>query len=258
LIYQACCIDHAKTGKARIESATDDIDANKFVEAIARCGCYKYEDMKTRNGKEPDNNIQERLTRILIDDVLVNACSVDVDVFRDRMESDQVRNVFTKHKHNLKKVFDSYAADDTSNDDAMASADTMNVGELVTFGRHFTLIGGPPLLSERAVKTLFAYVQQEDPDGTDDSGDALVDDNSEMVLQEFKEALAAVGAQLYPDPYNVFEMKVATFLKKNVIMPAFKMDRFRRLGAPPKGLKPLSAAGEDEVGGSRPGSAKVE
>jgi len=29
LIFQACCIDQTKTGKARIESATDDVNANK-------------------------------------------------------------------------------------------------------------------------------------------------------------------------------------------------------------------------------------
>lgn len=225
---------------------------NRFVEAIVRCACYKYEELKTKDGWDGEESVGERLKRIMIDDVLVNACSVDVDVFRDRMEGDQVQNVFAKHKHNLKRVFESYAADDVGSDETMACADTMNVGELVTFGRAFTLIGGPPLLSERAVKTLFAYVQQEDPDGEDENGEALIDDNSEMVLGEFKEMLAAVGSQFYPDPYNVFEMKVAIFLKKNIVMLALTMDRFRKLGAPPKGLKPLLAEGE-----SRPGSAKA-
>ncbi|GMH78417.1 hypothetical protein TL16_g07793 [Triparma laevis f. inornata] len=253
LIYQACCMDHTKTGKARIDEGGDELIANTWVEAIARLSCYKYEDFE---GKKKFTNIADKLERILIDDVLPNACSVDVDVFRDRIDSDRVRDVFTEHKHNLKKIFQVYAADDISSDDAVAANDTMNVAELVSFGRQFNLIGGPPLLSERAVKVLFAYVQQEDPDGEDENGDAIVDDNSEMVISEFKEALAAVGGQLYPDPYNVFDMKLQKFLRKEIISHALSMQRFRKLGAPPKGLKPLRRASmSGGPGGSRPGEA---
>ena len=158
------------------------------------------------------------------------------------MSSDQIKDVFQTHRHNLGVIFRLYAAEDTSDDAAVATADTMNVGELVSFGRAFDLVGGPPLLSERALKVLFAYVQQEDPDGEDQNGEALQDDDSEMVIDEFNEALTAVGAQLYPDPYNVLEMKLNTFLRKKIVPKAMKMDKFRRLGAPPKGLKPLNKA----------------
>ena len=248
LVFQQCCIDHEKTGKARIADGTDDIDGNKFVESIARLASYKYDHLE-----EP---LGPRLNKILIDDVLPNACSIDVDVFRDRCGGDRVKDVFDLHKHNLKVIFSSYAADDTSSDDAIASADTMNVGALVGFGRDFDLIGGPPLLSERAMRVLFAYVQQEDPDAADDAGNAVEDDDSEMVISEFQEALAAVGSQLYPDPYNLFDMKLSQFLRKEVVSAALKMLRFRKLGAPPKGLKPLKGetAKNLDGGGSRPGS----
>jgi len=267
LIYQACCIDHTAVGRARVENGTDDIDANKFVEAIFRLASYKYEDWekkkvekeeppKTEGGPAQDNlNLKDmtvtgcltsKLEKILLDDVLPNACSVDVDVFRERMESDEIKDVFKKYKHNLQIIFKVYAAEDVSDDAAVAMNETMNVGELVSFGRAFKVVGGPPLLSERAIKVLFAYVQQEDPDGEDENGKALVDDNSEMVISEFNEALTAVGSQLYPDPYNVLDAKLNTFLRKNIIPAAFKMDKFRRLGAPPKGLKPLSKNDDNE------------
>ena len=107
------------------------------------------------------------------------------------------------------------------------------------------------MLSERAVKVLFAYVQQQDPDSADDFGNAVEDDDSEMVISEFKEALAAIGGQLYPDPYNVFDMKLSKFLRKEVVTKALKLQRFRKLGAPPRGLKPirrLSLEGSNSTG----------
>jgi len=179
LVFQQCCIDHSKSGKARISDSVDELDGNKFIEGVARLSSFKYNSI--------DGPLAPRLQKILIDDVLPNACSIDVDVFRDRCGGDKVKDVFEMHKHNLKVIFNQYAADDTSSDDAIAAADTMNVGELVGFGREFELIGGPPLLSERAMKVLFAYVQQEDPDAADESGNAVVDDNSEMVISEFQE-----------------------------------------------------------------------
>ena len=51
-----------------------------------------------------------------------------------------------------------FAADDDDGDAAMFN-DTMNNKELVSFCRDFKMIG--PLMSERSVKVLFAYVQQE-------------------------------------------------------------------------------------------------
>lgn len=205
------------------------------MEALARLSCYKYQNHLTKDWE----NICDKLKRVMIDDILPNACSVDVDVFRDRIDSDRVREVFDEHAHNLGKIFISYAAEDVSDDAAVSANDTMNVGELVTYCRNFDLVGAPPLLSERAVKVLFAYVQQQDPDSADDFGNAVEDDDSEMVISEFREALAAVGGQLYPDPYNVFDMKLQKFLRKEVVSKALKMTRFRKLGAPPRGLKSI-------------------
>ena len=131
LVFQSCCLDHTKTGAARIQSATSEITANLWVEALARLSCYKYENHLAKDWE----NIHDKLKRLLIDDVLPNACSVDVDVFRDRIDSDRVRTVFDEHDHNLPRIFLSYAADDVSNDAAVAANDTMNVAELVTFCR---------------------------------------------------------------------------------------------------------------------------
>ena len=243
LIYQATCMDLTKQGRERIDCGIEDLDAKSWVESLVRIACYKYEKGCVTN------TMTERLEKLLINEVFPNACSVDVDVFRSRIDSDLVREVFAKNHYNLKKIFEVYSADDVSSDDAVSSSDTMNVGELVSFGRAFTLIGAPPLLSERAMKVMFAYVQQEDPDAADSNGNAVIDDNSEMVLTEFTEALAAVGAQLFADPYLVLDMKLHIFLRKNIMPVAFKMDRFRRLGPYPKGLRPLEE--ETQIPGKR-------
>ena len=88
----------------------------------------------------------------------MDACSVDTDVFRERIAGDRVKDVFAKHKHNTKIIYKVFAADDDDGDAAMFN-DTMNNKELVSFCRDFKMIG--PLMSERSVKVLFAYVQQE-------------------------------------------------------------------------------------------------
>ena len=247
LIFQACCIDQTKSGRARVEDTVEELDGNKFVESLARISSYKYEG-KGGGAGSSGGIICPMLRHMLVNDILPNACSVDLQVFRDRMESDAVKGVFSEHRHNLGVVFGSYAGEDVSSDDAVSKSGTMNVGELVSFGRGFSLIGAPPLLSERAVKVLFAYVQQEDPDASDEEGEAVVDDDNEMVISEFREALAAIGGQLYPDPYNVFDMKVSMFLKNQIVKVAAAMLRFRKLGGPPKGLKPIrrsSKSGEN-------------
>jgi phosphoribosylaminoimidazole-succinocarboxamide synthase len=47
----------------------------------------------------------ERLNKLLKEDVLPNACSVDTDVFRERIAGDRVKDVFANHKFNLKKIY---------------------------------------------------------------------------------------------------------------------------------------------------------
>ena len=50
------------------------------------------------------------------EEVLPNACSVDTDVFRERLASDAVQNVFAAHKRNMKIIYTEFAADDESDE----------------------------------------------------------------------------------------------------------------------------------------------
>ena len=53
----------------------------------------------------------------------------------------------------MRPIFSEYAADDQSD----GAVDSMNSTELVSYGRELGLVGGPPALSERAIKKLFAF-----------------------------------------------------------------------------------------------------
>ena len=104
------------------------------------------------------------------EDILPNACSVDTDLFRERLAGDPVADMFVLNRRNLKNVFDIYAADDDS-DEAVGFLNTMNRKELTTLCSEFKLLG--PIVTQRAIRTIFAYVQQEeelmdDDDGADD------------------------------------------------------------------------------------------
>ena len=94
---------------------------------------------------------------------------------------------------------------------SLGSLDTMNANELVICCRDFKLVG--PLLSERAVRVLFAYVQHDEelieeleskgkPVNVVDEGD-----DDEMVFAEYLESQMAIGAQMNPDPYNVLNIR---------------------------------------------------
>jgi len=228
LIFQCCNLDYSVEGKDRMATDDGELEPPEFVEGLARLAVYKY----------TQNTPAERLNKLLKEDVLPNACSVDTDVFRERIAGDRVKDVFAKHKFNLKKIYREFAADDDTGDAAMAN-DTMNSNELVSFCRDFKFIG--PLISERSIKVLFAYVQQDEEALDDDENDDVGD--SEMVFSEFAESQAALGCQMRPDPYNVVEMRIDQFLCQEVIPKALDMLRFRGKGLR-KLEKPEGATGE--------------
>ena len=51
------------------------------------------------------------------EEVLENACSVDIDVFRERLAGDKVQDCLKKHRKNIKAIYTVYAADDDSDGD---------------------------------------------------------------------------------------------------------------------------------------------
>ena len=128
------------------------------------------------------------MLKLINDEMLPNACSVDVDVFRERLESDGVQETFARHKKNLKAIYRVYAADDDS-DDAILQADTMNCKELTSFASEMGLLGA--ILNFRMIRTIFAFVQQEEEELEEDEEED--EDGSEMVYSEFVESMGAIA-----------------------------------------------------------------
>ena len=229
LIFQCCNLDYSVQGKDRLDTDDGELEACEFVEGLARLAQYVIPGDKSTP--------PEKLQKLLEDYVLPNACSVDTDVFRERVGSDRVKDVLDGHKSNLKIIYKAYAADDDVGEAAM-SGDTMNANELVSFCRDFKFVG--PIMSERSVRVLFAYVQHEEEELEEDEGKEEVGE-SEMVYAEFVEAMCALGCQLQPDPYNVVEMRIDYFFKRDMMPIACSMLRFRG-----KGLKKPTKPDETE------------
>ena len=122
-----------------------------------------------------------RVERMILDDVLPNACAVDTDVFRERVSGTKVVAVLDAHKKWLRIIFAKYAAADDS-DGAVLQADTINVVEAMKMCTDAALIGAT--LNVRAVRSIFAYVQQEEllDDDAEASGTASTVDEGEQVV----------------------------------------------------------------------------
>jgi len=72
LTFQACQLDYSLSGKERMASLKPELSSFEFIEFVARLASHRY-----TKGTWP-----QRLEKMLDEDVLPNACSVDIDVFR--------------------------------------------------------------------------------------------------------------------------------------------------------------------------------
>ena len=83
------------------------------------------------------------------------------------LQGTKVSSMLDTHKKWLKKIFTAYAAADDS-DDAILQADTMNVTEVLKMCNDAGLVGAT--LNVRAIRSIFAYVQQEEALLEEDGG----------------------------------------------------------------------------------------
>ena len=128
-----------------MESDDGELESIEWIEVITRLASFRYP-------KKPPT-LDARFEKMMQEEVLENACSVDIDVFRERLAGEKVQAMLKMHRKNLKGVYIVYAADDQS-DDAVAQGDTMNSKELCSFCKEMKLLG--PILSNRMVRQIFA------------------------------------------------------------------------------------------------------
>ncbi len=124
LCFQAANMDYTLTGADRQASDDGELESVEWIEVMTRLCSWRYP-------KKPPC-LDQRFYKMMQEEVLENACSVDIDVFRERLSGDKVQDCLKKHRKNIKAIYTVYAADDDS-DDAIGQLDTMNCKELTSF-----------------------------------------------------------------------------------------------------------------------------
>ena len=124
LCFQAANMDYTLTGADRQASDDGELESVEWIEVMTRLCSWRYP-------KKPPC-LDQRFYKMMQEEVLENACSVDIDVFRERLSGDKVQDCLKKHRKNIKAIYTVYAADDDS-DDAVGQLDTMNCKELTSF-----------------------------------------------------------------------------------------------------------------------------
>ena len=211
LIFQKACMDKSLEGKARSMSAVDEIGPPTWIECLVRICSWKF-----RNNKK---KFVANFKHMYEEELLPNACRTDTDRFRAELATEKVTDVFAKYRKPLKKLFVYYAAaDQTDEGVADGALDTMNVKELTEFCSDIKLIGAT--LSIRKVRTIFAFVQQEDEEELESDDEA---DDNEMVFTEFNEASGAIATFMRPDPYVMLDNRIKDWFLK-VLFPRARDD----------------------------------
>jgi hypothetical protein len=214
LVFNCANLDYSIEDKmARRDADDGELEPTEFIEALVRIASYKYIKLP----------LSMRLDKLIHEDVLPNACSIDLDVFRDRLESDEVQDKFKRYKRQLKAIYTEYAADDDAGD-AVFALDTMNCTELVTMCSELKLLG--PTVGQRAIRTIFAYSQQEEELLDDEADEDLLGD-SECCYTEFKEIIGALTHYFRPNPYEVLSGRLANWCKAVLFVKAMALPRFR-------------------------------
>ena len=218
LEFQAANMDYTKTGSDRLASDDGELESVEWIEVITRLASFRYP-------KKP-KLLDERYIKMMQEEVLENACSVDIDVFRERLAGDKVQACLKQNKRNLKGIYTIYAADDQS-DDAVAQGDTMNNKELCSFCKEMKLLG--PILSNRMVRQIFAFVQQEEEELDEDEGEDDEGGDNEMVYSEYAEAISAIACVLKPNPYCTVDTRLRDYLRYILFPAAKKNEKTRKV-----------------------------
>ena len=171
-------------------------------------------DEKISLGSVKSKRAVDRVRRLLLENVGKYAHKVDIDSFRARFADPDVQDVLLKRRRWLMGKFREYCAADgtqaASSDQAMY---TMNLTEWDKFLRDHNVFDHR--FKNRSSATLFVCAQA--PHAMDDKGSSLesaLEDNQELIYQEFLEAIVALAHFRFPDPFIPLSTRVATMLDK--------------------------------------------
>mmetsp|Transcript_58765 Transcript_58765/g.187528 ORF Transcript_58765/g.187528 Transcript_58765/m.187528 type:complete len:206 (+) Transcript_58765:746-1363(+) len=192
------------------------------MECLVRIANAKFKKLTTLT-------LSEKLDKLIVEQVLPNACQSDSGEFRNKLSEPLVSDVMTSYRTNLSKIFNSFSGADVSSNASANKTNSMNLKELSILLKKVGLMQKG--FTMRDVTQIFQLVQDSGDDGGDDGGEGD-DDDSELVFTEFLECIACISIFRDPNPYIPFYKRLGTFLEKDIDEPlraALKLRKVTKL-----------------------------
>lgn len=204
-----------------VEASGGDADAHLtpplFIDVLLEFAALKY-------GSVIDT-LPNQLWHLIENNIKPYACQDEENSFHQMAYDVKVREALDSHSKELKIIFQIYAAADVSTGDAMQKVETMNIKEFLLLLENCELLDSTLTLS--AVQQIFEGIQQSgDGDSDNEAGggeedeanaaapgvDLGLDDDDELAFSEFLDAVVAVAAYKFPDPFTPLSIRVNSFI----------------------------------------------
>lgn len=179
----------------------------QFVEALTRIAVLLYE------REFPGQTLAGALRKLLADKVLPNAIQSDTEGWRAVLASEPVREVFSKHRILLQRVFAAYARGEARVRGKRTT--TINVSDFLRLLRDVQALD--KTLTALAVKHIFAHTQVEEA-FTDDA--AVGGGEDEMIYSEFLEGVGSVAMFKFCSPYVSAQKRIDNFITEYIAAKA--------------------------------------
>ena len=148
LIFTAANVDRDENDDDDRDEHSAELLPIEFSECLVRIAVARFDQGPTIM----------RLRALFENHVLKYACSTNKNVFKRRIETDEVFSTFEEFRKPLRIVYQAYARADQQ-DDAINKKDSINYNELLMFCRGMGILKGGSNVSEVAVSKIFALVQ---------------------------------------------------------------------------------------------------
>lgn len=208
-----------------VEAGSTDADAHltpqSFIDVLLEFASLKY-------GSVIDT-LPNQLWHLIENNIKPYACQDEENSFQQMAYDAKVREVLDSHSKELRLIFQIYAMADVSSGEAMQKVKTMNIKEFHLLLDNCELLDST--LTQSAVQQIFEGIQQNaDVDSDKELGsdgeqeanaagagsmpgvDIGLDDDDELAFSEFLDAIVAVAAYKFPDPFTPLHVRVNSFI----------------------------------------------
>lgn len=167
------------------------LDPGEFVEALVR--------MSHQRAPEGAGTLTNKFDAMMREQVLQYACQSNSDEFRATLAARDVREIYTRYRPALRAIFTHFAAADNK-----GGREKLNSISLDEFLMMFNKADLTSIVSVVHARRIFGSSQVDD-------------DVSEMIYQEFMEAVAALAQHADPNPYVPLSTRLDAFIRVTLI-----------------------------------------